>query len=81
MNKLGIVIFSNRNKRDASKHINNDEVRIFAMLLIFVLPLLLCSNLIKEELSGLKQTKKMMIQFLKNILEFFLNLQYFFNIG
>ena len=48
MNKLGIVIFSNRNKRGVSKHINDDDVRIFAILLIFILPLLLCSILIKE---------------------------------
>ena len=57
MDKLGIVIFSNKNKKGASKHINDEEVLIFAILLIFVLPLLFHSSLIKKELSGLKQKK------------------------
>ena len=48
MNKLGIVIFSKRNKRGVTKHINDDDVRIFSILLIFILPLLLSSILIKE---------------------------------
>ena len=61
-------------------HINDEEVLIFAILLIFVLPLLFHLSLIKKELSGLKQ-KKNDDSIFKNILELFLNLQYFVNIG
>ena len=44
----------------ASKHILNDEERIFVMLLILVLALLFCPSLAEEELRGEKQKNTLM---------------------